>query len=144
MCTPYYSVNFTFKPPYPQNYCSITETKQNNWLTNNFHNIQWEDGNNEYSKLNELIRTFKLQDAMYYAKGLEKCAVLSDLFIVEFNNLDDLNCPKFCTLWGENEHTCLSFTCSSFPNKPKHLVHCAENKASLFYDWSELYLSTAH
>ena len=81
---------------------------------------------------------------MYDAKALETCAFLSDLLNVQINNLDELHCPKFCTLWRENHHTRLSFTCGSSPKKSKHLLHCAEYRARLFYDWLELYFSTEH
>ena len=67
--------------------------------------------------------------AEYFAKGLEKCKLLSTLLGKEVENLDDYGCPKI-------QHLNTDWLCTNYPYRHKTTLHCAERKAKAFGEWS--------
>ena len=74
-----------------------------------------------------------------FAKGLEKCRLLTRLLGQEVKNLDDYGCPKSQDLVGEGK-TDSSWICSSYPFRQKTRLYCAERKAKLYEEWAMQHL----
>ena len=66
-----------------------------------------------------------------FAKGLEKCRLLTRLLGQSVENLDDYGCPKVQHLVGEGKLDSL-WICSSYPFRQKTRLHCAERKANVY------------
>ena len=71
-----------------------------------------------------------------FAKGLEKCRLLSSLTGQNVENLDAYGCPKNQDLVRGNS----SWICSSYPFRHKTRFHCAERKAKVFGEWAMQHL----
>ena len=75
-------------------------------------------------------------NAEVFAKGFEKCRLLSTLLGQNVENLDDYGCPnvqdlvKTDSLWN----------CSSHPFRHKTRLHCAERKAKAYGEWAMQHL----
>ena len=70
--------------------------------------------------------------AEVFAKGLEKCRLLTNLLARNVENLDDYSCPKIQDL-VETDTSCI---CSSYSFQHKTRLLCAERKAKLYGDWA--------
>ena len=70
-------------------------------------------------------------NAEVFAKGLEKCRLLTTLLGQNVENLDDYACAKNQDL----ARTDLSWICCSYPLRHKTRLHCAERKAKVYGDW---------
>ena len=131
---PYFSTAVSFKPPYSSEDCTSDESKQNEWATRNIHRINWNSGQFYYSELKSVVDFMSVKgSSRLYAKGFEKCQILSNLFNLPFINLDDLDCPNVKNLTGKYAHS----ACDAFPHvhsNSNHL-HCAHKKAKLFLQW---------
>ena len=66
---------FSFCPPK-----TCKPNKQTTWNTNHLHGIAWSSGKMEYGKLFAVFYDIKVKDAEVFAKGLEKCRLLTRLF----------------------------------------------------------------
>ena len=75
----------------PKDYKPTFQTK---WNTKNMHGINWNHGQLDYSELAFIIHQYCSPTTEYFAKGLEKCQVLSPYLCKDVGNLDDLGCPK--------------------------------------------------
>ena len=53
--------------------------KQTSWNTKHLHGIAWSSGKWEYNKLFVFFYDIKVMNAEVFAKGLEKCRLLSSL-----------------------------------------------------------------
>ena len=113
----------TFKP-----------NKQTTWNTKHLHGIAWSSGKLEYEKLFAVFYDIKLMNAEVFAKGLEKCRLLSNLLGRNVENLDDYGCPEIQDL----VHS--SWICSSYPFRHRTRLHCAERKAKVYGDWAMQHL----
>ena len=111
---------YSFQPP--KNY---KPTKQSFWCTRNFHGIVWNSGRLDYSKLSNFLPGAVKGE--YFAKGTEKCKILSNLLDKEVEILEDHGCPKVQELVDEE-----NWICSSYPIRHKTTLHCAEPRAKLF------------
>ena len=76
----------------------------------------------------------KVMNAEVFAKGFEKCRLLTRLLGQNVENLDDYGCPKIQDLAGEGKVNS-SWICSSYPFRHKTRLHCAERKAKVYGDW---------
>ena len=76
----------------------------------------------------------KLMNAEVFAKGLEKCRLLTSLLGQNVENLDDYGCPKIQDL-GHSV-----WNCSSYPFRHKTRLHCAERKAKMYGEWAMQHL----
>ena len=117
----------TFKP-----------NKQTTRITSHLHWIVWSSGKLDYDKPFTVIYDIKVMNAEVFAKGIEKCRLLTRLVGQNVENLDD--CPKFQDLFGEEKANSL-LICSSYAFRQKTRLHCAESKAKLSAEWATQNLS---
>ena len=80
---------FSFCPPN-----AFKPNKQTSWNTKHLHGIAWSSGKPDYEKLFAVFYDIKLMNAEVFAKGLEKCRLLTNLLEQNVENLDDYGCPK--------------------------------------------------
>ena len=126
-----FSKSYSFKPPYPYDKCTTVEKKINSKITKSCHLIGWNGGEYEYKTRHVIAKVLTIPDVKYYAKGAEKCRILSKLFKIPFQNLDNLDCPPLQELVDEKD----LFACDSFPKRHRRIAHCAHKKAVFYYEW---------
>ena len=111
---------FSFCPPK-----SFKPNKHKSWNTSHLHGIAWSSGKLDYEKLFAVFYDIRVRNAEVFAKGLEKCRLLTILLGRIVENLDDYGCPKFQDLVKTDS----SLICSSYPFRHKTRHHCGERKA---------------
>ena len=75
---------FSFCPPK-----AFKPNKQTSWNTKNLHGIAWSSGKLDYEKLFAVFCDIKVMKAEVFAKGLEKCGLLTIFLGEDVQNLDD-------------------------------------------------------
>ena len=92
---------FSFCPPK-----AFKPNKQTTWNTSHLHGIAWSSGKLDYDRLFSVFDDIEIMNAAVFAKGLEKCRLLSSLLGQNVENLDDYGClchlSKTCdesTVW---------------------------------------------
>ena len=100
--------------------------KQTTWNTSHLHGIAWSSGKLDYEKLFAVFYDIKVMNVEVFAKGLEKCRLLSTLLGQNIENLDDYGCLKIQDL----VRTDSSWICSSY-------LFGQRNKASLCQEESK-------
>ena len=80
---------FSFCPPK-----TFKPNKQTIWNTSNLHGNAWSSGKLDYEKLFAVFYDIRVMNAEVFAKGLEKCRLLTNLLGRNVENLDDYACPK--------------------------------------------------
>ena len=80
---------FSFCPPK-----TFKPNKQTTWNTSHLHGIEWSSGKLDYENLFAVFYDIKIMNAEVFAKGLEKCRLLTNLLGRNVENLDDYGCPK--------------------------------------------------
>ena len=100
------------------------------------HGINWNHGKLDYSELAFIIHQHCSPTTEYFAKGLEKCKILSPYLCKDVENLDDLGCPKASKLL-ENDDA--EWNCSNYPYRHKKTLHCAEKKAYVYGIWTLIF-----
>ena len=80
---------FSFCPPK-----TFKPNKQTTWNTRHLHGIAWSSGKLDYEKLFAVFYDIKVMNAEVFAKGLEKCRLLTTLLGQNVETLDDHGCPK--------------------------------------------------
>ena len=115
----------TFKP-----------NKQSSWNTKHLHGIAWSSGKLDYEKLFAVSYDIMMMNAEVFAKGFEKCKLLTSLLGQNVENLDDYGCPKIQDLVKTDS----LWNCSSYPFRHKTRLHCAERKAKVYGDWTMQHL----
>ena len=118
---------FTFCPPK-----TFKPNKQTSWNTKHLHGIAWSSGKLDYEKLFAVFYDIKVMNAEVFAKGLEKCRLLTSLLLQNVENLDDYGCPKNQDL--VETHSC--WICSSYRFGHKTRLHGAERKAKMNGEWA--------
>ena len=121
---------FSFCPP-----MTFKPNKQTTWNTSLLHGLAWISGKPDYEKLFAVFYKIKVMHAEIFARGLEKCRLLTRLLEQNVENLDDYGCPQFQDLVGEGK-TNISWICSSYPFRHKTRFHCAERKAKVYGEWA--------
>ena len=111
----------TFKP-----------NKQTIWNTSHLHGIACSSGKLDYEKLFAVFYDIKVMNAEVFAKGLERCRLLTNLLGRNVENLVDYGCPKNQDLIKTDS----SWICSSYPFRHKTRIHCAERKAKVYGEWA--------
>ena len=114
---------FSFCPPK-----SFEPNKQTTWNTSHLHGIAWSSGKLDYEKLFAAFYDIKIMIAEVFAKGLEKCRLLTNLLGRNVENLDDYGCPRIQDLVKTDS----SWICSSYPFRHKTRLQCAERKAKVY------------
>ena len=120
---------FSFCPPK-----TFKPNKQSSWNTKHLHGLAWSSGNLDYEKLFAVFYDIKMMNAEVFAKGFEKCRLLTSLLGQNVENLDDYGCPKIQDL-GHS-----LWICSSYPFRHKTRLHCAERKAKVYGEWTMQHL----
>ena len=106
--------------------------KQTTWSTSHLHGIAWSSGKLEYEKLFAVFYDIKVMNAEVFAKGLEKCRLLTRLLEQNVENLDDYGCPKIQDLVKTDS----LWICSNYTFRHKTRLHCAERKAKVYGEWA--------
>ena len=75
-------------------------------------------------------------NAEVFAKGLDKCRLLTKILGQTVENLDDYGCPKNQDLVKSDS----LWNCSSYPFQHKTRLHCAEWKAKAYGEWAMQHL----
>ena len=119
---------FSFCPPK-----SFKPNKQTTWNTCHLHGIAWSSGRLDYDKLFAVFYDIKVMNAEVFAKGLEKCRLLTRLLGQNVENLDDYGCTKTQDLVGEGKANSFCM-CSSFPLRHRKRLYCAERTAKVYWE----------
>ena len=80
---------FSFCPPK-----TFKPNKQTTWNTSHLHGIAWSIGKLDNEKFFAVFYDIKVMNAEVFAKGLEKCILLTTLLGQNVENMDDYGCPK--------------------------------------------------
>ena len=96
VCTEDYNDCVLFSSP--SKFAHLTDPQKNsiNWLSKNLHGVNWNSENFPYIYLTRIVHSVRLRNprAVYYAKGLEKSQLLSELLDSPVINLNTLECPN--------------------------------------------------
>ena len=122
---------FSFCPPK-----AFKPNKQTSWNTKHLHGIAWSSGKLDYERLFAVFYDIKLMNAEMFAKGLEKCRLLTSFLGQNVENLDDYGCPKIQDLVKTDS----LWICSNYPFRHKTRLHCAERKAKVYGEWAMQHL----
>ena len=74
-------------------------------------------------------------NAEVFARGIEKCRLLTRLFEQNVENLDDYGCQKIQDLIREGKAD-ISWICSSNSFRHKTRLYSAERKARVYGEWA--------
>lgn len=125
---------YTFLPPK-----DFKPTKQSFWITKNLHGINWNNGKKPYSELAGLLKRTDSTSTEFFAKGLEKCRIISKILEKDVENLDNYFCPKVQHLIFKDED--YDWECSNYPGRHARTLHCAERKAFAYGTWTDAYFN---
>ena len=118
---------FSFCPPK-----TFKPNKQTSWNTKHLHGTAWSSGKLDYDKLFAVFYDIKTMNAEVFAKGLEKCRLLTRLLGQNVENLDDYGCPKNENLFRTDR----LWICFRYPFRHKTRLQCAERKAKVHGQWA--------
>ena len=63
-------------------------TSQSAWCTEHLHGINWSSGHENFTELEKILKKLKAPETELFAKGYEKCKILSDILKTTVTNLD--------------------------------------------------------
>ena len=121
---------FSFSPKF------FILNKQTTRNTSHLHGIAWSSGKQDYEKFFAVFYDIRVMNAEVFAKGLEKCRLLTNLLGRNVENLDDYGCPKIQDLVKTDS----SWICYSYILRHKTRLRCAERKAKVYGDWAMQHL----
>jgi hypothetical protein len=122
--------------------CSFIELSsrsksQNNWLSKNFHGIEWYEGDTPYKNLRRHLRTVAQFTNRIFTRGSDKSAFLHRITSRNIINLEEeKECPSFHQL-PRLEQTCLIHNIKSKTNNREYT--CALNNALRLRKWLKDY-----
>ena len=122
---------FSFCPPK-----AFKPNKKTTWNTSHLYGTAWRSGKLDYEKLFAVFHYIKVMNAEVFAKGLEKCRLLTNLLGQNVENLDDYGCPKIRDLF-KKDSSCI---CYSYLFRHKARLHAAERKAKVYGEWAMQHL----
>ena len=98
---------FSFYPPK-----TFKPNKQTKWNTNHLHGIAWSSGKLDYDKLFAVFYDIKVLNAEVFAKGLQKCGLLTRLLDKMLKFLMTMVAQKFKILskWTVPRSALLNFS----------------------------------
>ena len=108
-------------------------------MEHNLHGIAWSSGKLDYDKLSAVFYDIKLMNAEVFAKGLEKCRLLTRFLGQNVENSDDYGYQKIQDLVGEGKANS-SRICSSYRFRHKTRFHYAKRKAKVYGEWAMQHL----
>ena len=116
---------FSFCPPK-----TSKPNKQTTWNTSHLNRIAWSSGKLDYDEFFAVFYDIKVMNAEVFAKGFEKCRLLTRLLGENVKNLDDYGCPKIQDLVKTDS----LWICSNYPSDtkqgftvPREKQRCMEN-----------------
>ena len=83
------TVGYSFFPPK-----KFTGTSRSSWCTKHIHGIRWSSVFKKYTELEKILKNLEATETELFAKGYEKCKILSEFLETKITNLDDYACPK--------------------------------------------------
>ena len=113
---------FSFCPPK-----TFKPKKQTTWNTTHFQGVAWSSGKLDYDKFFAVFYDIKVINAEVFAKGLEKCRLMTIFLGQNVENLNDQGCPKIQGLVKTDS----SWICSSYLFRHKTRLHCTERKKNV-------------
>ena len=69
------TVGYSFLPPK-----KFKPTSQSSWCTKHIHGINWSSDYDKYTELGKIPKHLEATEAEFFAKGYEKCKILSENF----------------------------------------------------------------
>ena len=105
-------------------------------MIRHLHGIAWSSGKLDYDNLFAVFYVIKVMNAEVFAKGLEKCRLLTSFLGQSVENMDDYGCSKTQDL----VETDSSWVCSSYRFRHKTRLHSADRKAKLYGEWAMQHL----
>ena len=114
---------FSFCPPKV-----FKPNKQTTWNTSHLHGSAWSGGRLDYEKLLAVFYDSKGMNAETFAKGLEKCWLLTGLIGQNVEILVDYGCPKIQDLVKTDG----SWIWFSYRFRHKTRLHCAKGKTEVY------------
>ena len=121
------TVGYSFLPPK-----NFKATSQSAWCTKHLHRTNWNSGHEKYTELEKILKKLKAPETEFFAKGYEKCKILSEILETKVTNLDDYACPKMQHLIFKDEEN----GWSNYPFRHANTLHCAERKAFAYGTWT--------
>ena len=106
------------------------------WNTSHLHSIAGSSGKRDYEKLFAVFYDIKVMNAAVFARGLEKCRLLTAFLGQSVQKMDDYGCSKNQDLVKTDS----LWNCSSYPFRHKTRLHCAERKAKVYGEWAMQHL----
>ena len=105
--------------------------RENNWLTQNHHGLEYTDGDVSQKALYKSLRSILVKARKIYVRGEEKWKILNDLTMREIINLENVeHCPSFANLPWEERY------CIHHAQKSSHALYaCALNNAHRLKQW---------
>ena len=109
------------------------------WLTSNLNDLEWDEGDIPYCDLKTICLSFSFRFIRknFFAKGIEKCELLSKLLLKTVYNLEDLNCPQISEIISEEQVPSCYLHSNFRSTKDQFSYHCAERKARIFSQWTQ-------
>ena len=138
LCCSYYDTIF-FKAPVSFGKLPTHDKQTVIWLTHNLQGLDWDDGDTPYSDLKTICLSFNFRFTrkFFFAKGTEKCEVLSKLLQKKVYNLKDLNCLRISEILPEETVASCSLHFNIFRADCQVFNHCSERKAKIFSQWTQ-------
>ena len=138
LCSSYNDTIF-FKPPLKFTELLAYDRQTVIWLANNLHGLDWDEGDIPYCDLKTICLkfSFRFTRKKFFAKGIEKCTLLTKLLQKTVYNLEDLNCPRISEIISEAQvPPC--YLHSNFRSTNNQLSnYCAERRARIFSQWTQ-------
>lgn len=126
-------ISYIFKPPKTCHWDDLPSKykRQNTWLTQFHHGIDWKSGSEDYENILSILTTHLKKADDIYVKGDDKKKWLEELlhpFADQYNitNIEDLECP--CLYELKREYQCAHHT-------SKASYSCAVDNVKMLADW---------
>lgn len=87
-------INFIIKPPFDFKCLSTKRQREANWLTKNYHHLNWNDGTVSYQSVCEFVKA-NVMCSKIYVKGEEKRRWLEKMLQKRVFNMEDIGCINF-------------------------------------------------
>lgn len=127
-----YSAHWLVSPPHSYKSLPPSVKRQNTWLVDNYHGIEWSDGETTLRAIETVLKKIAVQADRILTRGAEKAtylAHLTDCFIINLE--EDTEDPSFRHL-PECETLCIHH---SLLRKKKPTYRCALNNAVKIKEW---------
>lgn len=127
-----YSAHWIVSAPHSYNSLPPSIKRQNTWLIDSYHGIEWSDGETTLRAIETALKKIAVQADRIFTRGAEKAAYLAhltDCFIINLE--EDIEDPSFRNL-PECETLCIYH---SLLRRKKSTYKCALNHAVKIKEW---------